>query len=160
MADVAIDASGDEGRRLLEGDQRHVVPAGVRFPPRLQCTRAGNGQNGGQDEQGPGYELMPGEGAAKPDVDMEQRQRQNGLPGQKAVEAVGTGRGQRGPRQIGDARSPHDEAGQFDDGSCFHFCCISANVCTPCHSILRTSSVGVAPWLSAFSGITCGLWCF
>ena len=43
------------------------------------------------EEQEPGDQLMPGSRLKKPDLDVEQKQSQDSLPGKEAVEAVRAG---------------------------------------------------------------------
>jgi hypothetical protein len=110
VADITLQAAGDECGGLFEAQHGRVDPTGILLAHAAQQANPLDHQPKGDYQEYPGDGLISGKRVGKPVLEIQQDQTQNSLPGPEAVETMRTRRNQRGARDIGPCEGTRKQA--------------------------------------------------
>jgi len=117
MANVSVDACGNERRGLFKGKELRVGVARVEWFAAIdQCANAEDKRHDANKKQEPSDELMPRKWIVEPDIDVEQKQRDDKLPREKAIEPMRARRAQRSARNINEQGGRDEKGDEFEHG--------------------------------------------
>jgi hypothetical protein len=83
MADVTVGAGSDKLRGFLKPEHGCITALGILLACLPEQPNRVNDQEERNHQQRPGDQLVPGKWLLEPDIDIEQRQGENGFPGKK-----------------------------------------------------------------------------